>query len=46
MDFTALEDSTSRCLTNYYRDGDDCIGIVHFLFRSYMYVVDKTACKV
>lgn len=32
MDFRALADNTLRCLMNYYRDGGDCKGIVHFLF--------------
>lgn len=41
MDFRALADNTLRCLMNYYRDGGDCKGIVHFLLQ----VVDQAACK-
>lgn len=35
MDFRVLADS-KRCLTNFYEDGDECKGFVHFVFRNYM----------
>lgn len=34
MDFRVFVDSILLCLINYYKDGDECKGIVYFLFRS------------
>lgn len=41
MDIRILVDSTLRCMTNFYKDGDDCKGIVYFLSKSHRYMYKK-----